>query len=157
MREAPRALASSTDSSSIRGTVLAFDYGERRIGVAVGSTAVGIAHPLEVIEQGAGVSGWERIAALYTEWKPVCAVVGLPVRDDDRKHELHEAVHAFALELMRRFGVPVRFVDERFTSSEAALQLRDAGIHGRQQKQHLDQLAATSILQDYLDRERTRA
>jgi putative holliday junction resolvase len=157
MQEALRALASSTDPNSSRGTVLGFDYGQRRIGVAVGSTTVGIAHPLEVIEQGAGLSGWGRIADLYAEWKPVCAVVGLPVRDDGRKHELHEAVHAFALELMRRFAVPVCFIDERFTSSEAALQLRDAGIHGRQQKRHLDELAATSILQDYLDNERTRA
>jgi putative Holliday junction resolvase len=139
------------------GTVLAFDYGQRRIGVAVGEAALGIAHPLMVIEGGAGDEPWEQVSELVAEWKPAAFVVGMPVHDDGRRHELAAAVHGFSRQLARRFGLPVHLVDERFSSSEAASHLREAGIRGRAQKPHLDALAATAILQAWFDSEKTRA
>jgi putative Holliday junction resolvase len=137
-------------------TVLAFDHGKKRIGVAVGDAELGLAHPLMVIE-GAGEKVWDLIATLVAEWRPSMFVVGMPVRDDAREHELRGAVRGFSRQLARRFGLPIHMVDERFTSAEAALQLRDAGIRGRAQKAHLDAFAATAILQAYFESEDARS
>ncbi|MGH8632159.1 MAG: Holliday junction resolvase RuvX [Burkholderiales bacterium] len=139
------------------GTVLAFDYGERRVGVAVGDAAVGIAHPLVAIESAAGQVSWDQLAVLVAEWRPSMFVVGMPVRDDGGEHDLMGAVRGFSRQLARRFGLPVELVDERFTSSEGASQLRDAGVSGRAQKPHLDAFAATAILQAYFESEKARA
>lgn len=136
------------------GAVLAFDYGLRRIGVAVGEAALGIAHPLMVIE---AVEPWEQVAELVAEWSPSAFVVGMPVHDDGRHHELSGAVRRFSSQLDRRFGLPVHLVDERFSSSEAASHLREAGVRGRAQKPHLDAFAATAILQAWFDSEKPRA
>jgi putative Holliday junction resolvase len=121
--------------------------------LAVGDSALGIAHPLGVIEVRSDSQRWDRLGQLVSEWKPGFWVVGLPVREDGAAHELAGAVRAFAGELESRFGLPVRLIDERFTSTEAAERLREAGVTGRSQKRHLDQLAATSILQSYFDRD----
>jgi len=138
--------------SSSPTTVLGLDYGTRRIGLAVGDSGVGIAHPLERVEVRSDAQRWERLQRAASEWKPGLWVVGLPVREDGGEHELAPAVRAFAGELQRRFGIPVHLIDERFTSAEAAQRLRESGVHGRAQKRHLDELAATGILQSYFDR-----
>lgn len=139
------------------GTVLAFDYGQKRMGVAVGDAAVGIAHPLLVIEAPAGQEPWDQVAELVAEWRPAMFVVGMPVRDDGGEHELMGAVRGFSRQLERRFSLHVELVDERFTSFEGASQLRDAGLSGRAQKPHLDAFAATSILQAWFESEKARA
>ncbi|HWQ37252.1 MAG TPA: Holliday junction resolvase RuvX [Burkholderiales bacterium] len=144
-------------SQLIHSTVLAFDYGARRIGMAVGDTALGIAHPVGVIEARAAARRWERIRQAITEWRPALLVVGLPVRDDGSEHELAPRVRDFSAQLARRFALEVRLIDERYTSAEAASRLSEAGVHGRAQKRHLDELAAAAILQAYFDRERTPA
>ncbi len=138
-------------------TVLAFDFGQRRIGVAVGDAALGIAHPLIVIEAGPGAEPWAQVAELVAEWRPSIFVVGMPGHDDGRVHPLGAAVRRFSRQLAARFGLPVHMVDERLTSFEAATRLRDAGIRGRAQKPHLDAFAASAILQAYFESERTRA
>jgi len=139
------------------GTVLAFDYGRRRMGVAVGDAAVGIAHPLLVIETAADQEPWEQVVELVAEWRPAMFVVGMPVRDDGTEHELMGAVRGFSRQLARRFALPVELVDERFTSSEGASQLRNAGLSGRAQKPHLDAFAATAILQAWFESGKARA
>lgn len=144
-------------SQSTQGTVLAFDYGARRIGMAVGDAALGIAHPVGVIEARAAAQRWQRIRDAITEWQPALLVVGLPVAEDGSEHELAPRVRDFSAQLARRFALEVRLIDERYTSAEAASRLREAGVHGRAQKRHLDELAATAILQAYFDRERTPA
>ncbi|HZP92544.1 MAG TPA: Holliday junction resolvase RuvX [Burkholderiales bacterium] len=141
---------------STGGTVLAFDYGRRRVGVAVGDPAVGIAHALEVID-AAGDRRFLRIAALVEQWRPARFVVGLPVAEDGGPHPLDRAVRTFARRLTGRFGIPVEFWDERYSSTEASAALREAGVGGKAQKPRLDGVAAAVILQAYLDHENARS
>jgi putative holliday junction resolvase len=121
-----------------RGTVLAFDFGLKRIGVAVGEPELGTAHPLPA------VSGFPEIQKLVVEWKPIRLVVGLPVRDAG-EHPLARRVERFARQLEGRFRLPVARVDERFTSVEAESKLR--GV----KKKAIDSVAAQLILEQYFD------
>jgi putative Holliday junction resolvase len=133
------------------GTVLAFDFGEKRIGVAVGDASVGISHPLQTISSESNEGRFAIIATLIAEWKPIQLVVGLPSYPDGKEHELSRLCRKFAQRLHGRFGLPVVMVDERFSSAEASQSLREAGIGGRKQKPMLDQVAAQLILQSFLD------
>jgi putative Holliday junction resolvase len=133
------------------GTVLAFDFGEKRIGVAVGETAVGIAHPLTTINAADKQRRYAAIAALVGEWQPSQIVVGLPSHLDGAEHELSRLARKFAHDLAARFGLPVEFVDERLTSVSAELSLAAAGVALRKRKSRVDAIAAQEILQDYFD------
>jgi putative Holliday junction resolvase len=135
--------------------VLAFDFGERRIGVAVGDTVVGIAHPLTRIDAADRRRRFAAIAALIEEWRPAQLVAGLPAHldgaPDGAEHEMARLARKFARELSTRFGLPVEFVDERLTSVAAESRLTAAGVAPRQRKARVDQVAAQEILQDYFD------
>ncbi|HQR50017.1 MAG TPA: Holliday junction resolvase RuvX [Methylophilaceae bacterium] len=133
------------------GTVLAFDFGERRIGVALGDFGLGIAHPLATIDTESNDARFKAIAAMIGEWKPAQLVVGLPAYLDGAEHELSRLCRKFANRLHGRFGLPVALVDERLTSAEASQSLREAGVGSRRQKPMLDQVAAQHILQSYFD------
>lgn len=128
---------------------MAFDFGERRIGVAVGELEIGIAHPLETIVCKQDGDRLASIETLVAEWHPVLFVVGLPINTDGSEHTLTPTVCRFCDELTRRFGIGSRLIDERFTSAEASSMLRDAGVRGRKQKAYLDQVAAQTILEDF--------
>lgn len=144
----------ATDSATAaprEGTVMAFDFGERRIGVATGSTNIRIAHPLEMIDAEANDARFARIGELLREWQPVQLVVGLPTHLDGSEHELTRLARKFAQRLDGRFGLPVALVDERLTSAEAESRLNEIGVRGRSQKAHLDAVAAQSILQSWFD------
>jgi putative holliday junction resolvase len=121
-----------------RGTVLAFDFGIKRIGVAVGEAELRTAHPLPA------VSRLEDIQSLVTEWRPARLVVGLPVREAG-EHPLAKRVERFARQLEGRFRLPVARVDERFTSVEAESRLRGA------RRKAVDSVAAQLILEQYFD------
>ena len=138
-----------TERAPQRGAVMAFDFGERRIGVAVGDLELGIAHPIETIDIRQGGDRFASIEPLVAEWRPVLFIVGLPVNADGSEHRLKEAVHRFCDTLTRRFRVASRLIDERYTSAEASSMLRDAGVRGRKQKAYLDQVAAQTILEDF--------
>lgn len=132
-------------------TVLAFDFGERRIGVAVGDTVVGIAYPLTTIDAADRQRRFAAIAALIEEWRPTQLVVGLPAHLDGTEHELSRLARKFARELSTRSGLPVEFIDERLTSVAAEASLTAAGVAPRKRKLRVDQVAAQEILQDYFD------
>jgi len=134
-----------------QGPVLAFDFGEKRIGVAVGDWEVGIAHPLQTIDDEGNDARFAIIAQLISEWKPKQLVVGLPAYMDGVEHELSRLCRRFARRLEGRFNLPAILVDERLTSQEASQSLREAGIYGRSQKAMLDQVAAQRILQSHFD------
>ncbi|HEU5283424.1 MAG TPA: Holliday junction resolvase RuvX [Burkholderiales bacterium] len=141
----------ATESGGVpaRGTVLAFDFGEKRLGVAVGELELELAHPLVTI---AAATDEERLAAveeLVKEWSPVLFVVGLPTHPDGNAHALATRCGRFAERLRGRFGRPARLVDERLTSATASMALAEAGVRGRRQKEMLDQVAAQHILQAY--------
>jgi len=132
-------------------TLMAFDFGEKRIGVAVGNTLVGIAHPLQTIASESNDDRFKAIGELIAEWQPAQLVVGLPSHLDGTEHELSRLCRKFANRLHGRFNLPVALVDERLSSAEASQTLKEAGIGGRKQKPMLDQVAAQVILQSFLD------
>ena len=120
----------------VNGTVLAFDFGLKRIGVAVGEAELRSAHPLPAI------SAFPQIEKLIQEWKPARLVVGLPVREAG-EHPLAKRVEKFARRLEGSFRLPVARVDERFTSVEAESRLRGS------KKKPIDSVAAQLILEQY--------
>ena len=134
------------------GTVMAFDFGEKRIGTAIGETAVGIAHPLTTIHAAEKQRRYAAIAALITEWHPALLVVGLPSHQDGTEHEISRLARKFAAELSRRFALPVEFVDERLTSAAAESSLGESGVASHKRREMIDAVAAQHILQDFLDR-----
>ena len=139
----------------MQGTSLAFDFGERRAGVAVGEGELGMAHPLTTIATELTDRCFDAIAALIAEWKPSRLVVGLPLHMDDTEHAMTARARRFARRLEGRFNLPVELVDERLTTREAESMLHEAGVGSRRQKPVRDQVAAPRILQAYLDRARS--
>ena len=139
----------------IVGTVMAFDFGEKRIGVATGETILKLAHPLTTINAEDNVAKFAQIGALINEWRPALLVVGLPMYMDgemnDKPHLLTQLAKKFAQRLEGRFNLPVVMVDERLSSVEAAQNLNAVGIKGIKQKAMLDAVAAQSILQSYFN------
>jgi putative Holliday junction resolvase len=134
-----------------RGTVLAFDFGTTKIGVAVGDWESRMAHPLEVIRGEANDPRFARIAALIEEWRPTQLVAGLPLSLDGEEHDLTRRARRFAHQLNGRFRLPVTLVDERLTSVEADARLRETGLKAAGRKQVEDSVAAQQILQDLFD------
>ncbi len=131
-------------------TVLAFDFGTRRIGVAVGNTLVRAAHPLATIDEARGEARFAAIGALVAEWRPGVLVVGIPVHADGTEHAMTKAARRFARELAARFRLPVAAADERHTTAEAAGRLAGARA-GRRGRETRDALAAQAILQGWFD------
>ncbi|MEI7456214.1 MAG: Holliday junction resolvase RuvX [Nitrosomonadales bacterium] len=135
----------------IVGTLLAFDFGTQRIGVAVGNTFSSSAEPLVTISEEKNELRFKAIAALVREWQPCALVVGLPCSDDGTPHELTALCQRFAKRLHGRYGLTTLLVDERYSSLAASEQLNKQGIRGREQKSLLDEYAAQQILQAYFD------
>jgi putative holliday junction resolvase len=122
-----------------RGTVLAFDFGLKRIGVAVGEPELRTAHPLPAIAQ------FRDIENLVKEWNPAALVVGLPTSVQGEPHRMTRQAEDFARRLEKRFKLPVARVDERFTSVEAESRLK--GLKNKA----IDSVAAQLILEQYFD------
>ncbi len=139
------------EATQRRGSVLAFDFGLKRIGVAVGDWENSLAHPLETISAEGNDARFGRIAALVQEWRAVQLVCGLPFSMDGTEHDLTRRARRFANQLNGRFRLPVTLVDERLTSFDADLRLREAGVKGSARKGLDDAVAAQQILQDFFD------
>jgi putative Holliday junction resolvase len=131
--------------------VLAFDFGQRRIGVACGDTVSRTAAPLEAVPASSAGPRWEVIETLLREWQPALAVVGLPYNVDDSDSAMTQAAREFAAELERRGRLPVVLVDERYSSREAEARLkaaRESGLRRRRVvKADVDAAAACVILE----------
>ena len=141
-------------ATSPDATVLAFDFGTQRIGVAVGNTLTRRAHPLITIQGERGDERFAAIAALVAEWQPGTLVVGLPTHADGSAHAMTQRAQRFARQLDGRFGLPVALVDERWTT-QAAKAAQDAaggsGNTGHRGRAVRDQVAAQLILQSWFD------
>ncbi len=151
MRGTDTSRAARLPAPAITGTILAFDFGEKRIGAAVGDMSIGIAHPLTTLQAGDKQHRYAAIGALVREWRPSHLVVGLPAHLDGAEHEMSRLARKFARDLGARFGLPVELVDERLTSVAAEASLGEAGVASRKRKLLVDQVAAQLILQAYLD------
>lgn len=121
--------------------VLGFDFGLKRIGVAVGNTMIRQAQPLQVISAATNEEKFAAIADLIGEWRPDLCIVGLPRHPDGTEHEMTVRCRRFANQLHGRFGVDTALVDERYSSAVLA-QRRDELI---------DAKAAAIILQQFFD------
>jgi len=131
------------------GTVLAFDFGTKRIGVAVGESMIGLAHPLSEIVGEASEPRFAAIAKVIAQWQPRRLVVGLPLTEEGAPQESTRRAQRFARQLEGRFGLPVSFVDERYTSVDAEAGMREAGGRKAINEKRVDSAAAQLILQQY--------
>lgn len=135
--------------NSASTTVLAFDFGTRRIGVAVGDFETQLAHPLAGIAGADNRARFAAIERIVAEWRPTLFVVGVPSRVDGSEHPVGKLARRFAQKLSGRFGIPAELVDEHLTSFEAEHDLRAAGVRGARLKSGLDSVAAQRILESY--------
>lgn len=134
--------------------LLAFDYGQRRIGVACGDTVSRTASPLGGVLVGLKGPPWDAIDALMREWQPTMLIVGLPYNADGSEGAAAGHARSFAGDLAKRYALPVELIDERYSSLEAEARLRgarEAGIRKRRvAKIDVDAAAACVILERWL-------
>lgn len=139
----------------MKGRLLGFDYGRKRIGVATGNLQTATSEALKTLPAANGGPDWPSIVALAREWRPDLLIVGLPLRMDGSDGDLCDEVRHFAAELSNLTTLPVRLVDERLSSSEADHLISAAAVAGKsRQKQRQamrDSLAAELIIQTYLN------
>ena len=121
------------------GAVLAFDFGSRRVGVAIGNRLTGQARPLTTIDAADNEARWKALSALIDEWQPAALVVGIPLHPDGAPHAMTARCERFARQLEGRYRLPVLRVDERYSS---AVVEREGDV---------DAAAAAVILQQWLD------
>jgi putative Holliday junction resolvase len=138
--------------------LLAFDFGLRRIGVAVGQTTTNSANAAGTLPANGGKPDWTAVLACVREWAPTRLLVGLPYNMDGSETSTTAPCRAFGEELSRRCGLPVEFVDERLTSTAAYDELRDArrtGVRARRiRREDIDANAARLILETWLQAHR---
>lgn len=127
--------------AQVEGCILAFDFGLKRIGVAVGNTLMRQAQALTIINAASNDAKFEAIAKLIAEWQPALCVVGLPLHPDGAEHEMTQRCQRFSHQLQGRFGVKTVMVDERYSS--AVIQAK--------QGERVDDQSAAIILQQYFD------
>ena len=135
------------------GTVLGFDVGMRRIGVAVGNAMTGSARAVAVIDVHAAGPDWAHAERLLREWRPDGLIVGDPMTLDGGDQPIRKAARAFAVELRRRTRLPVAMIDERNSSQEAARRFAAARAEDRRKRRDaevLDAVAAAVIVERWL-------
>ena len=135
-------------------TLLAFDYGTHRIGIAVGQSKTGSAQGVATIPTSTAGAQWDKIDALINEWQPDTLVIGLALNGAGGETTLSKLARQFGKELQTRFGRNVRYIDETLTSDAADTLIRDSQPAGkpitRRRQKLRDQIAAELILQTYL-------
>lgn len=131
------------------GTILGFDYGQQRIGVAVGQTLISTARPLRILTSQQQCPDWQSISALIQEWQPNALVVGLPLHADGSEGEIARAARRFSQQLAGRYGLPVYTIEETLSSVDAEHRQRE---HCRRKQRHarVDAVAAQIILETWL-------
>lgn len=134
-------------------TLLAFDFGLARTGVAIGHTLTGVATPLCVLHSCDEKPNWQGIKQLIQEWRPKRLIVGMPTYLDGKKSDMTQRTERFCRQLEGRYALPVDTVNEQLSSREAEQRLKQARQHGRKRKitkGEIDQLAATIILESWM-------
>jgi putative Holliday junction resolvase len=134
-------------------TVLAFDFGTKSIGVAVGQEITGTASPLSALKATDGIPNWDIVARLFAEWQPHIAVVGLPLNMDGSNQHVTFSAKKFANRLSAKYHLPVETVDERLTTVDAKAQLFDMGGYKKLNKQSIDNASACLIFESWIARQ----
>ena len=129
---------------------LGFDFGYKRIGVAVGQLLTCSATPLSTLSAHIGVPDWHAVAKMISEWTPQALIVGIPTRIDGGELYTTLAARKFAKELHKRFSLPVHLVDERLSTVEAREQLFAQGGYRKIKQSEVDSIAACVILEQWL-------
>ena len=132
------------------GVYLGFDFGFKRIGMAVGQKITATARPLATIQANQGVPNWEGLRKLIKEWHPEALIVGLPTCIDESELYTTKAAKKFAKQLEKQFNLPVHLVDERLSTIEARAYLFEEGGYRKIQASQVDSIAACIILQQWL-------
>jgi putative Holliday junction resolvase len=133
------------------GTILAFDYGLKSIGVAVGQQLTGSASTLKALKAQDGTPDWQQIENLIKEWQPAFVVVGLPLNMDGTEQPFTARVHKFVNRLHGRFGIKVLTHDERLTTVDARADLFAQGGFKKLSKDAVDCWSAKLILESYFE------
>ena len=131
--------------------MLAFDWGKRRIGIAVGDLELKLAHPLETRSVLRSDQDMALIAPVVKEWRPILLVVGMPSTGDGHAHPLTKRCQTFSKRLQAHFGLPAWIVDEGYSSSAAEELLKHRGVDWKARKSHLDHVAAQQILETFFE------
>ena len=134
-------------------SVLGFDYGKKRIGIATGQTITHSATPCKTINQIDGNPDWHAIEAEIQQWKPQALIVGMPYHTDGSENKMTAAARQFAYELEKRFKVPVIEVNEVLSSRQAEEILKQDIKINKQNKHEIDRMAAAIIVQRWLDQQ----
>lgn len=132
------------------GVYLGFDFGYKRIGVAVGQRLTCSASPLATIDAKSGTPDWNVIQKIITQWNPQALIVGLPTCIDNSELYTTSAARRFAKQLHKRFALPVHLVDERLSTVEARGHLFEQGGYRKIKKTEVDSIAACVILEQWL-------
>jgi len=132
-------------------TVLGFDYGAKRIGIATGQTITGSATPVTTLTAVNNSPDWDSIQKLIEQWKPDALIVGIPYYLDGKESEMTKTVQGFSEQLEKRFGKSVYQVNETLSSYEAEQALKKNMKIGKHNKQEIDKMAAAVIVQSWLD------
>ncbi|WP_430455310.1 Holliday junction resolvase RuvX [Rheinheimera sp.] len=133
--------------------ILAFDYGLKSIGVAVGQRLTGTASTLKALKAVDGTPDWSQIEALLKEWQPELVVVGLPLNMDGTEQPFTARVHKFINRLHGRFGVKVQAHDERLTTVESRAELFSQGGFKKLSKDAVDCFSAKLILESWFEQQ----
>ncbi|MFH4356345.1 MAG: Holliday junction resolvase RuvX [Neisseriaceae bacterium] len=131
------------------GTVIAIDYGIKRIGLACGDVAVGITHPLVTIRESNKKAKLRALAKISQEWQPIFWVMGVPFYSDGSKNELTSVCLKFASDLSKQLGLSVHLVNEAYTSCYASSLLQESSLSLPKHQAVLDQVSAQAILQAF--------
>ena len=133
----------------IEGNILSFDFGEKRIGVAIGNSITKSSHPLETINTPKNKERYKLIELLLKTWEPVKLVIGYPLNDDGTLSKMSLLAKKFGMKLGNKYNIPIAMIDERFTSSEADLELKKFEKNFKKRKIVVDQVAAMIILDSF--------
>jgi putative Holliday junction resolvase len=135
-------------------SALAFDYGERRIGVAFANPVTGNASAIKTVAAKSGIPDWQELDTLLADWQPAVIVVGVPYNMDGSESAMTLRSRDFASRLAERYGLPIEMVDERLTSEEAAIDLKEQRRQGirtrRVRKEDIDSYSARLIAESWL-------
>jgi len=132
-------------------TVLAFDFGTKSIGVAIGQEVTGTAAPLEALKARDGIPDWDKIQKIYDEWQPHIAIVGLPLNMDGTSQTMTERAQKFANRLHGRFKTPVTTYDERLSTADARATLFELGGYKKLTKGKVDSVSACLIFTSWFE------